>query len=289
MLKPSRHWVWNITIIVALVVAYGAAFWCLYPYLGFAGAPFAVVAVVVAAWMFGPVGGLLTLLLIATEYLLLLQATGQMQSLDLVKSGTLFGFLSLVVMAVAVGRMSDLDRKVKHYAFELQHQAFHDPLTNLPNRLLFSDRLEHALARASRGTMAVAVLFLDLDGFKRVNDQCGHVVGDRLLQAVATRMQQTVRVGDTVARLGGDEFVVLIEDIDGVDPARGLADRLTTTLSQPFIMNGVEHAISVSIGIGYCPAGDSHVEDLLREADRAMYQAKASGNGRYELFQPLVA
>lgn len=289
MLKPSRHWVWNISIIVGLALAYGAAFWCLYPHLGFAGAPFAVVTIVVAAWMFGPVGALLTNLLIAVEFLALLSIMGQLRSFDPVKSGTLFGYLSLIVMGVAVGRMSDLDRKVKRYAFELQHQAFHDPLTNLPNRLLFSDRLEHALARASRGTMAVAVLFLDLDGFKQVNDRCGHVVGDRLLQAVATRMQQTVRVGDTVARLGGDEFVVLIEDIDDVDLARGLADRLATTLSQPFIMNGVEHSISVSIGIGYCPAGDSRVEDLLREADRAMYQAKASGNGRYELFQPLLA
>ncbi|MGA7673019.1 MAG: GGDEF domain-containing protein, partial [Nitrolancea sp.] len=188
-----------------------------------------------------------------------------------------------------VGHMGDLDRKVKQYAFELQHQAFHDPLTGLPNRALFSDRLEHATARTMRGGSSVAVLFLDLDGFKRINDLHGHAVGDLLLKAASGRIQDTVRAGDTVARLGGDEFVVLLEDLVELDVAQQVAHRLTSNLARPFIMSDMVYTISVSIGISFCPTGESLSGDLLREADRAMYQAKATGTGRYEVFQPMVA
>jgi diguanylate cyclase (GGDEF)-like protein len=288
MLKPSRHWVWNLAIVASLAALYGVVYMSLYNRFGFPGAPFAAVTVVLAAWMFGSRGGMLTCLLLVVENLLLLYFFADQSFMDTMRKGSLFGFLSLVVIAVAVGRMGDLDRKVKEYAAQLQHQAFHDPLTQLPNRALFSDRLEHARARAARGATTIAVLFLDLDGFKRINDHHGHAVGDRVLQAVAKRMQETLRESDTVARLGGDEFVALIEDIDGVDSARRTAERLSYNLAQPFYLDGVAYTISVSIGIASCDVGGMRSTDLLRDADRAMYQAKASGSGRYVVFQPLL-
>ena len=289
MLNPSKHWLWNLIVVAGLALVYGAVFYALYPYLAFAGAPFAAITVLVGAWRFGPLGGLLTSVFIAVENLLILRLIGETAIIEILKRGTLFGFIALLVMGVVVGRMGDLDRKVKKYAFELQHQAFHDSLTGLPNRALFSDRLEHATARAIRGGSSVAVLFLDLDGFKRINDLHGHATGDLLLRAVSGRIQDTVRAGDTVARLGGDEFVVLIEDIEGLDTAQMVADRLTTNLARPFIMNDMVYTISVSIGVSYCPTGESLSGDLLREADRAMYKAKSAGTGRYEIFQPMVA
>ncbi len=289
MLNSSKHWLWNLIYLAGLAVVYGVVFYILYPYLAFAGAPFAAITVLFGAWRFGPIGGLSTSAFIAAENLMLFRLIGETSIIEILKRGALFGFIALIVMGLVVGRMGDLDRKVKKYAFELQHQAFHDPLTGLPNRALFSDRLEHARARASRGGSSVAVLFLDLDGFKRINDLHGHAIGDLLLQAVSHRMQETVRVGDTVARLGGDEFVVLIEDIEGLDTAQQVADRLTSQLARPFIMSDMVYSISVSIGISYCPTGESRPGDLLRQADRAMYQAKAAGTGRYEVFQPMIA
>ncbi len=289
MVTKSRHKVRNLGIIAVLAIVYGGMFALLYPLLGFAGAPFAAVTVVMAAWLFGTRGGIISSLIIGLENIVLLRLMGETAWLTALKNGSLAGFVALGVVGVAVGRMGDLDRKVKQYAFELQHQAFHDPLTNLPNRTLFSDRLEHATARAARGTTSLAVLFLDLDGFKRINDHHGHAVGDRLLQAVGTRMKETVRESDTVARLGGDEFVVLVEDIDGLDSARRTAERISKSLNRPFVIDGIPHSISASIGVAFCSAGESRSEDMLREADQAMYAAKASGRARYEVGQAMVA
>jgi len=289
MLKPSKHWLWNLGLVAALAVVYGIVFYLLHPYLAFAGAPVAAITVLFGAWRFGTWGGLLTSVSVAIENLLLVRVLSETGFIESLRGGRFFGFIALVVMGVVVGHMGNLDRKVKQYAFELQHQAFHDPLTGLPNRALFADRLEHAIARASRGASSVAVLFLDLDGFKRINDMHGHAVGDLLLQAVSHRMQETVRVGDTVARLGGDEFVVLLEDIDELEAAQQVAHRLTSGLSRPFIMDEMVYSISVSIGISFRPTGQSRTGDLLREADRAMYTAKAAGTGRYEVFRPMIA
>ncbi len=289
MLTPSRHWIHNLAIVGLLVVLYGGMFLFLYPRIGFAGAPFAAAAVVTAAWLFGPRGGIFTGVLIGCENILLSILAGYPMSVAALRQGLLAGIITLIVLGVAVGHMGNLDRKVKEYATQLQHQAFHDPLTKLPNRALFSDRLEHATARVARGATLVAVLFLDLDGFKRVNDHHGHAVGDLLLQAAAKRMQESVRVGDTVARLGGDEFVVLLEDLDGPESARTTADRLSNCLRQPFVINGTTCSISVSIGIAFCGSAGHRSEDILRDADRAMYLAKASGSGRFEVSRPLVA
>jgi diguanylate cyclase (GGDEF)-like protein len=167
---------------------------------------------------------------------------------------------------------------------ELAHQAFHDSLTKLPNRALFSDRLGLALARTSRRRNAVAVLFLDLDDFKPINDRFGHDAGDRLLTSVAERISACVRPEDTVARLGGDEFTVLLEDIVDIRYAIGVAERIEEALREPFPIDGHEAMVTASIGIAISSGREATPEDLLRNSDQAMYLAKRKGRARHELF-----
>jgi diguanylate cyclase (GGDEF)-like protein len=167
----------------------------------------------------------------------------------------------------------------------LQHGALHDALTGLPNRTLFLDRLEQALRRARRqgpGSGA-AVLFLDLDRFKIVNDSLGHQAGDRLLQEVAHRLDAALRPGDTVARMGGDEFTVLLEDLADAREATVVAERVLATLADPFTIAGRELFVSGSIGIALGRA-DHDPEELIRDADVAMYRAKAGGKARHAVF-----
>ncbi len=288
-LKPDRHWCLKLAIVGAFAVLYAVMFVVLYPHIGFAGAPFAAVMVISAAWLFGWRGGVVASLLLVVQGLLLLNIVGTGMTLSALRGGFLAGFLTMVILGVAVGRMSDLDRQVKAYAHQLQLQAFHDPLTGLPNRTLFADRLQHAADRVARENTAIAILFLDLDGFKRINDEYGHAAGDRLLCSIARRLQDTLRRGDTLARLGGDEFVILLEDLQSVECAQEIAARLTRVIEQPFVIDRTPLSVTSSIGISFCPSGQIRSEELLREADRAMYRAKSSGSGRYEVFQPMVA
>ncbi len=167
---------------------------------------------------------------------------------------------------------------------QLMHQAFHDGLTGLPNRALFRDRVDHALARAWRSTHRVAVLFVDLDHFKTVNDSIGHDQGDRLLVSAAQRLGRCLRAGDTAARLGGDEFGVLLEGIQDVEQIHAVCDRITAALRSPFALTEREATISGSIGVALAVDGDD-ADVLLRNADVAMYHAKESGRGRYRVFE----
>jgi diguanylate cyclase (GGDEF)-like protein len=162
------------------------------------------------------------------------------------------------------------------------HQALHDSLTGLPNRALFLDRLTHALARRA-GAGRVGVLFCDLDRFKTVNDSMGHAAGDQLLVAVAARLSECLRVGDTAARLGGDEFAILIEDVGSEREALSVAERVADVLRAPIVIRGREVFVSSSIGI---VVGNGAGEELLRNADVAMYRAKAEGKGCHALFEP---
>ncbi|MGP3925867.1 diguanylate cyclase domain-containing protein [Streptomyces sp. 8N616] len=169
----------------------------------------------------------------------------------------------------------------------LEHLAFHDTLTGLPNRALFADRLKHALAKRSAHRAPPAVLFLDLDGFKSVNDSAGHAVGDELLIQAALRLQAAVRAGDTVARLGGDEFAALLEGEAGLcgPRTREVAERLLSALSKPYCIGGTEAVVAASIGIAVATP-EITPDELMRRADLAMYAAKAAGRGRIEVHQP---
>jgi diguanylate cyclase (GGDEF)-like protein len=171
---------------------------------------------------------------------------------------------------------------------ELRRQAFHDGMTRLANRALFTDRLDHALARSGRGPGRVAVLFADIDGFKAVNDQLGHVRGDQVLVAIAERISGCLRTADTVARLGGDEFAVLLED--QVDPgeAEHVARRIVDAVREPILLGETQVSVGISIGIAFSNADASTADALLRDADAAMYHAKAAGKARVEVFDPAL-
>ncbi|HKP51684.1 MAG TPA: EAL domain-containing protein [Chloroflexia bacterium] len=167
---------------------------------------------------------------------------------------------------------------------QLSHKAFHDDLTGLSNRALFMDRLMHALARSSRREDSVAVLFLDLDDFKVINDSLGHKSGDQLLIEMGERLKRCVRTDDTVARLGGDEFTVLLEDIPDLNTAVITAERIAEQLQLPFNLEGHEVFVTTSLGIAISASGSREPEDLLRNADVAMYEAKNKGKSRYAVF-----
>ncbi len=171
---------------------------------------------------------------------------------------------------------------------QLRHQAFHDALTGLPNRALLFERIGQALARARRNERSCAVLFLDLDRFKDVNDTAGHDTGDRLLMAVAARLRGVVRDGDTLARLGGDEFTLLLEDVEGPNEAVRTATRLRETLVAPLIIDGQEYRLTASIGIALGHTDHQRPEEVLRDADIAMYRAKEDGRVGYAVFDPAM-
>jgi diguanylate cyclase (GGDEF)-like protein len=176
-------------------------------------------------------------------------------------------------------QMGTLQRK----QLELDHLASHDALTGLPNRRVFLDRIEHALARARRAELQLAILFVDLDHFKQINDELGHAVGDVMLLAVADRMRETVRATDTVARLGGDEFIVLVEDVDSVEAVAMVAHKIIEALATP--VHYREHALTVgaSIGIAIYPHDGTTTTEIIASADQAMYRAKLAGRNRYAL------
>ena len=185
---------------------------------------------------------------------------------------------------------ASLERSIR-YAIErkrtevqLAHMALHDHLTGLPNRLLFDDRLEHALQRRRDAQGGVAVLFIDVDGFKRINDSLGHSAGDAALREAAVRIRAAVRPHDTVARLGGDEFTVLCEHLDGDGDALGIADRITEALARPVAIHNNDVVLRASIGVALAGPTDMQPEELLRRSDDAMYQAKARGGGRAQLY-----
>ncbi|MCL1471549.1 GGDEF domain-containing response regulator [Argonema antarcticum] len=168
---------------------------------------------------------------------------------------------------------------------KLRYQAFHDALTGLPNRALFLERLDRAFKRAKRHhDYLFAVLFLDVDRFKIINDSFGHAIGDRLLIAIAQRLENSLRSADTVARLGGDEFAILLEDIENINDACRAADRILSELSSPFNIDVYETFTNASIGIVCSLSNYEQAEDLIRDADIAMYRAKSLGKGRYQVF-----
>ena len=167
---------------------------------------------------------------------------------------------------------------------DLAHLAHHDVLTNLPNRLLFGERVANAIVLARRHLRQAAVLYVDLDGFKCINDTLGHALGDSLLLSVTERLVQSVRASDTVCRQGGDEFVVLLSEIDGAEDAAASAGKLLRTLAEPYLIEGHAVQLTASIGIALYPKDGREVVDLLRSADGAMYAAKRLGRNQFQFY-----
>jgi diguanylate cyclase (GGDEF)-like protein len=187
--------------------------------------------------------------------------------------------------------LNDLAKALNYLAQQLQdriskltYQAFHDPLTNLPNRKLFEDRLQHALVSANRSNDSIAVLFLDLDNFKLINDSFGHKAGDQLLIAVSKRLETCLRNSDTLARLGGDEFTILLENILSMEYATAIANRIAEQLEAPFSLEGHEIFVTTSIGIATGALAQDRPENFLRNADAAMYEVKKSGKAHHQVF-----
>jgi diguanylate cyclase (GGDEF)-like protein/PAS domain S-box-containing protein len=176
--------------------------------------------------------------------------------------------------------------ELKRQQEALEHQAQHDALTGLPNRVLLNDRLQEALKRMDRNHKQVALLFLDVDNFKHINDGFGHSTGDNLLVELASRLRSQLRAGDTLARQGGDEFLVLLPEIDQMDDASLIAMRLLASLQQSFKLEGVECFVTASVGITLAPEDGNNSEVLIKNADMAMYRAKNLGRNNFQFFTP---
>jgi diguanylate cyclase (GGDEF)-like protein/PAS domain S-box-containing protein len=170
---------------------------------------------------------------------------------------------------------------------QLKRMAFHDPLTLLANRTLFRDRLEHAVAVSKRNGRGLAIMFVDLDNFKKINDSLGHAQGDRVLSKSAQRLVKATRTGDTVARLGGDEFAVLLENLTSKEPVTEIASRIVESLQESLDLPGADVRVAASVGVAFATPDDG-VEELMRNADVAMYSAKAQGKGRYTVYEPAM-
>lgn len=201
------------------------------------------------------------------------------------------GKAARIVLANDVTERLRAERELAQATLEIQHLAFYDPLTQLPNRVLLMERLQHALAANLRSPCESALLFIDLDNFKNLNDSAGHEVGDLLLQQVAARLHKCVRASDTVARLGGDEFVVMLEALsespsEAAEQAKAAGEKILEALNQPFRLRNLEHHSTGSIGITLFSNPDDKASDLLKQADLAMYQAKAAGRNALRFFDP---
>jgi diguanylate cyclase (GGDEF)-like protein/PAS domain S-box-containing protein len=190
-----------------------------------------------------------------------------------------------VVGAVIVFRDVSVARKM---ALEITYSAQHDFLTELPNRILLNDRVTQAIVLASRRSKRVAVLFLDVDGFKHINDSLGHSIGDKLLQSISRRLVECARGSDTVSRQGGDEFVVLLSEVEHAEDAALAARRMLAAVAEPHTIDEHELHVSASIGVSVYPDDGLNVETLIKNADTAMYQAKENGHQSYKFFKPAM-
>ena len=221
-------------------------------------------------------------------------ATEQLAGLELTVWPVVIGSVTMFLLVVARMSMTIRHINLAHeqreiLREELVYQAAHDSLTRLPNRAQAMRLLTGALHRAQRSGSIIGVLFVDLDGFKAINDTHGHLAGDELLRMVARTLQDQVRAGDVVARLGGDEFVVVLEPVDVQSSAVLVADRLVESLHAPFVLSGGQEVrIGASIGLAISQDGRVEAEGLLQEADVAVYRAKAGGRGRTEVFDDVL-
>lgn len=185
-------------------------------------------------------------------------------------------------------KISALNEEITASHEEAKYMAYHDNLTGLPNRLLFYEQTDHAITLAKRSDMMIAVMFLDLDGFKNINDTLGHTMGDRLLVDISRRLRHTVRESDVVARIGGDEFIIMAEGIEDFDTIHYMAKKILDSFAKPFIFRHQEWFVSTSIGIAMYPSDGVNAVDLVKNADIAMYKAKENGKNQYILCSPQI-
>jgi diguanylate cyclase (GGDEF)-like protein len=231
-------------------------------------------------------------LLVMASLMVPLVAVVQSRLRDDIDIGMIAGGSALMFSLVALrmeGMVNTLSKSLKERQAlqkQLEHQALHDPLTGLANRALFADRVERALSKVDRLNRRIAVMLLDLDGFKSINDTLGHEAGDELLVSVARRLEGCCRPADTVARLGGDEFAVLIENILETSAAIQVSERLLDALGEPHALGGKEVRVGASIGVAFGESCMDNPDGLLADADAAMYVSKAKGKMRYEHFEP---
>jgi diguanylate cyclase (GGDEF)-like protein/PAS domain S-box-containing protein len=201
-----------------------------------------------------------------------------------VVNGVVQGF---VVLVTDITGRRNLELQLREAQERASAMATHDFLTGLPNRPLFEDRLTHEIEVSKRTRRQFAVLFLDLDGFKTVNDSLGHRAGDKVLREAAIRLAQTVRASDTVSRTGGDEFLILLPEIREIDQAGHVARELLATIArEPFAVDGQSLALTLSIGIAFYPDHGSNIDELMANADRALYDAKRAGKNQFAYFTP---
>jgi len=193
-------------------------------------------------------------------------------------SALILALIGSIVLARAWTARSEAQQK-------LEHLSLHDALTGLPNRILLEEQLHQALARSQRYGRSLAVVYLDLDGFKEVNDRYGHTVGDKLLVSVSQRMKEALREGDTLARMGGDEFAAILADLERPQDYRQIIDRLLHAAAEPAVVEEISLQVSASIGVTLYPQDRNDIDLLVRHADQAMYLAKQSGKNRYQLFE----
>lgn len=255
---------------------------------------YAILAVGAFYWRLRAFTARLALWVGISSLIMVFQVTAGTVPADELSEIPLLGSIIVMVFLIAQRRERVLDalaisaEQQRVLVARMRDMALQDALTGLPNRRAFADRIERATARASRNGSAVAVLFLDLDGFKVINDSLGHEAGDRLLTQVAERLRGLLRPEDMVARLGGDEFTILVEDLSNIGDAIHIAERINAALAPPVELAGRSVSITTSIGIAVTNPDNPRPADLLRDADAAMYRAKGGGKARYAIFEPEV-
>jgi len=283
----------RIVIGIAVILVYGLVFPCIYriSFVDQAVINLSILPIITWSLLFGWVGGLIIGLFLPFINFSLLSLMGD-TSLYVDHS---FNYWMIHLFYAVVGIMLGIILSIRQHRVDkvfkkidtdkrLHYLATHDPLTNLPNRTLLFDRLNHALSVAKRQKTLLGILFFDLDNFKQVNDSCGHATGDKLLSITAERLQSCLRESDTVARIGGDEFVILLEGITNRNAITHAGQKILSCISKPILIGEITFTLSASIGASIYPWDDSDINTLLEHADEAMYHAKAKGYGTISFY-----